>query len=667
MTGWVGTFALAAAFCSALACVVVWASVAVRPVAVRAPGWLTVLPLLGAGGAVAAAEYALLTHDFSLRFVAENGSRATPAYYTVTSLWAAHDGSLLLWVLILTAYVAVLGRRAPAGAQRLHAWAVACLSSVALFFTGLALFTGQVFDRIQPAPADGPGPNPLLADHPAMGVHPPLLYTGLLGTGVLFAYAVAALVTGRVDVGWARVVRPWALWTWSTLTAGIVMGAWWSYAVLGWGGYWAWDPVENAALLPWLLTTALLHAGLVQRRRGALPVWNLSLAVAAFVLAGLGVFLTRSGVSVSVHAFASSGVGVALLAFLAAAVAGVAALVLLRRGGLGQVADGPRPLISRSSAILANNLLLVVLTVTILVGTLFPVLADAVTGSEVSVGPSYFDTVSVPVVALLLVLMGVGPYLRWRGDSAVPVLRRALLPAGVGALVVVSLAVLAPTRRAALVTFGLAGFVVAGIAMDVVRRVRTARSTGTGHGSPALRSRLAALSVHLGFVVVLVGVAGSSAYAVAGEGTAAPGHPHRVAGVEVAVAGVSRDRSAGDTVTRATLVLRQAGRTTHLAPGLRYSPSHDMTVAVPAVSSRPTGDLYVTLLSADRRGTVTVRVARNPMVGWIWAGGALMALSGLSALVLRRRRRSRAEQSAPEPSRARPVPLAPDLAARAEP
>ncbi|HEY3529700.1 MAG TPA: cytochrome c-type biogenesis CcmF C-terminal domain-containing protein [Nocardioides sp.] len=654
MTGWVGTFALAAAFCSALACVGVWASAALRPATRQAPRWLGLLPLLAAGATVGAAEYALLTHDFSIRFVAENGSLSTPAYYTVTSLWAAHDGSLLLWVLILTAYVAVLGWRTPAGARRLHAWAVSCLSTVAAFFAGLALFTGQVFDRVQPAPADGPGPNPLLADHPAMGVHPPLLYAGLLGTAVLFSYAVAALVTGRADGGWARVVRPWALWTWSVLTAGIVMGAWWSYTVLGWGGYWAWDPVENAALLPWLLTTALLHSGMVLRRSGALPAWSLSLAVGAFVLAGLGVFITRSGVSVSVHTFASSGVGVVLLAFLAAVLAGVVALALLRPGGLGSPRGSLGPVLSRTSAILANNVLLVVLAVTVLVGTLFPVLADAVNGSQVAVGPSYFDTVSVPVVGLLLALMGLGPYLRWRGDRGAAVLRRALLPAAVGAAVVVCLAVKAPTGRAALVTFGLAGFVLTGIVRDVVRRV----------GS---WGRVAGMGAHLGFVLLLVGVAGSSAYAVAGEGTVTPGHSHRVAGVDVAVSAVSRDRSAGDIVTRAGLVLRRGDRTVRLSPGLRYSPAHDMTVAVPAVSSRVGGDLYVTLLSADRNGAVTVRVARNPMVGWIWAGGAVMALAGLGSLLLRRRRRrAPARAAVPEPAPAPPLAVTPDLAARAE-
>jgi cytochrome c-type biogenesis protein CcmF len=663
MTGWVSTFALAAGFCSALACTSVWAVSAARSPRRSAPRWLCLLPLACAVVSVAAVERALLTHDFSLRFVAENGSLSTPAYYTVTSLWAAHDGSLLLWVLILTGYLAVLARRVPTGSERLHAYAVSCVSAVTAFFAGLALFTGHVFDRVSPAPANGPGPNPLLADHPAMGIHPPLLYTGLLGTTVLFAYAVAALVTGRAGGEWARVVRPWAQWAWGVLTAGIVLGAWWSYAVLGWGGYWAWDPVENAALLPWLLMTALLHAGMVQRRRAGLPGWNLTLAVGAFVLAALGVFLTRSGVTSSVHAFASSSVGVALLGFLAAVVAGVAALALLRPTRLGGRSAGA-PLLSRSSALLANNVLLSVLAATVLLGTLYPVLVDAVDGSQVSVGPSYFDTVSVPVVGALLVLLGVGPYLRWRGDSPGAVLRRAVVPAVAGVLVLAAVALAAPTGRGALVVFGLAGFVVTSIVVDTTGRLRAARTRGSMRTRRALLRRVAGMGAHLGLVVMLVGVAGSSAYAVTGEGTVSPGHPRTIGGVPVAVQGVSRAQTNGDTVTRADLVLRRGGDTVRLSPGLRYSPSHDMTVAVPAIASRVGGDLYVTLLSASRHGSVTVRVARNPLVGFVWLGGALMALSGLAALMLGRRRRADVAEQVPQPVPDAPRPVRPGLAAR---
>ena len=635
MTALLGTFALAVAFCSALATTGVWAAAAVYPDRWEAPRWVCFLPLLGTGAAVGIVEVALVTHDFSVRFVAENGNRATPVYYTVTSLWSAHDGSLLLWVLILGGYLAAVAMLGRAGPRGLHRWAVAALASVTSFFAGLALFTSHLFDRVSPTPPDGPGPNPLLADHPAMGVHPPLLYTGLLGTAVLFGYAVGALVTGDAGARWGRAVRPWALWTWSTLTGGIVMGAWWSYSVLGWGGYWAWDPVENAALLPWLLLTALLHAGMVQRRGGALPLWNLALALGAFVLACLGVFLTRSGVSASVHAFASSGIGVALLAFLAAVLAAVAGLALQRRGAFGPPGDTAlvaAGALSRAWAIMVNNVLLTMIAVTVLVGTLFPVLANAVRGTQVSVGASYFDTISVPLVACLLALMGVGPYLRWRGEGPSAVLRRALGPALVGVLVLLWLALRAPTGRYAMVTLALAAYVAAGVVLDAVTRIRT-------RGLRTALPGLAAMVSHLGVAVLLVGVAGSSAYGVAGETTVSSSRARSVSGVTVTVDRVNRSHQYGDSVTRADLRLQQNGHVIRLSPGLRYSPTRDMTVAVPAVSSRLTGDLYVTLLSADQGGQVTVRVARNPMVGWVWAGGALMAVGGVASLLLSRSRR----------------------------
>jgi cytochrome c-type biogenesis protein CcmF len=653
MTGWLGSFGLATAFSSAVASVTVAVVGARRRTGPRAPApWVCLLPFLGAALAVGAAEYALLTHDFAMRFVAENGGRSVSAYYTVTSLWAAHDGSMLLWVLILTGYLAVLGLRAPRRDPALHLWAVATLSAIAVFFAGLALFSGHVFDRVQPVPSDGPGPNPLLSDHPAMGLHPPLLYTGLLGTAVLFSFGVAALISGPDDRRWAHVVRPWALWTWATLTGGIVMGAWWSYAVLGWGGYWAWDPVENAALLPWLLVTALVHAGMVQRRRGALPAWNVGLAVGSFVLAAMGVFLTRSGVTQSVHAFAASGVGVALLAFLTAVLAGLVALVVLRpRRATPPGSLAPR--LSRGTALMTGNLLLVSLAVAVLLGTLFPVFADALNGTQVSVGPSYFDGVSGPVVIVLLLVMGVGPYLRWRSDSAGAALRRAAAPLTCGVAVMSVLAVTAPLARGPMLALGLCAFVASGIVLDSARRIRAVRHSPT-RGPAVLARRLAAMAAHLGVVVLLAGVAASSAYAVSGEGTVPSGGRATVAGEQLRVTGVERAVTGGDTVTRAHLVLVRDGDQVRLAPALRYSPGHDMTVAVPSIRSRLGGDLYVTLLSADRNGQVGVRVARNPMVGWIWLGGGLAAIAGLCASALGGHRRPRARQV---PEQVRPVPV----------
>jgi len=665
VTAWLGTFTLAAAFCAALVGAALWGRSATTGGAAPAR-WTVVLPLVGATASVGALETALLSHDFAVRFVAENGSRATNAYYTVTSLWAAHDGSLLLWVLILAAYlcfVGVRGHRVPlAGTSpALGRWAVAVLAATTAFFCGLALFTGHVFDTVSPVPHDGPGPNPLLADHPAMGIHPPLLYTGLLGTAVPFAFAVAGLITGEVGPRWLAAVRSSALFAWTTLTAGIVMGAWWSYAVLGWGGYWAWDPVENASLMPWLVLTALLHSAMVQRRRSALPVWNLSLAVAAFLLAALGSFLTRSGVVSSVHSFAASAVGPVLLGFLAAVVVGVALLVLLRGDRLA-TPEPVGPPLSRGSALLLNNLLLLCVTVVVLLGTLFPLLVQTLSGTEVSVGPPFFDRTAVPVLVVLLLLMAVGPSMSWRGDTLTTVLSRLVVPACVGAVVVVTLSLLAPTGPLTTSALGLASVVASSTLLDVWGRVRRRRVQGSGWPRALARwlhedrRRAAGLVAHLGLVLAAVGIAASSAYTATYERTLRAGEQAALPGGRVELLSVGRHRSAQAMSTQARLRVTSGSGAVVTEPALRFFPGRGMTVAVPALVSRVGGDLYVTLLSSQGDGQATVRISRKPLVGWVWAGGAVMAAGGAAALWPGRARR-RPPRQVPEPEVRAPEPV----------
>ncbi|HEX5561631.1 MAG TPA: cytochrome c-type biogenesis CcmF C-terminal domain-containing protein [Nocardioidaceae bacterium] len=634
MTSWAGMFALALAFCGALLATLMWARAALRG-RDRPALWTAALPLAGALGAVGTAEWALLSHDFSMRFVAENGSRATGVYYTVTTLWSAHDGSLLLWLLILTVYVLVVAARRP-GPAALHGWAMTVLFGTAAFFAGLTLFTTHVFDTVSPVPADGPGPNPLLVDHPAMGIHPPLLYAGLLGMSIPFAYAVAALITGQVGSTWVRVVRSYTLVAWGVLTAGILVGAWWSYAVLGWGGYWAWDPVENASLMPWLVATALVHSCLVQRKRGALPAWNLSLAVATFLLACLGSFLTRSGVVTSIHSFADSAVGPVLLGFVSALAVGVIVLVLLRADRLG----APRPtgpVVSRGSALLLNNLLLVCLAVTVLIGTLFPLVAEWLSGAQVSVGPPYFDRMAVPIALVLLLLMAVGPMLSWRGEPAAAVLQRVVAPVAVGAVVVLVVTLTAPSSPAPLVTFGLAATVVTAMVLDTAGRVRRGSRVGSRwtrlpRWLASNRRRAAGLVVHTGVVVVVVGIAGSSAYATVQERTLHTGERADVAGVRTELVSVQRTRLRDAMSTSTVLRVDRGGDPSTMRPALRFYPQHDTTVASPAVHSTLTGDVYVTLLSVGGHRTATLRVAQNPLVGWIWGGGAVMVAGALWAM-----------------------------------
>lgn len=633
MTGLVGTFLLALSLCAALATAVASAWPGDRVVVVRR---CALACLAAAAGTVAAAEWALVTHDFSVRFVAENGSRATPLFYTITSLWAAHDGSLLLWCLILAAYLAVLARRRDPP----RAVAVTVTAGVATFFLALAFFTGGVFDSVSPVPADGPGPTPLLADHPAMGLHPPLLYLGLTGMVVPFGYAVGGLVTGQVGRRWLDAVDRPLRFAWTVLTAGILLGAWWSYAVLGWGGYWSWDPVENASLMPWLLATALLHSVMVQRRRGALPAWNLSLAIGAFLLAALGVLLTRSGVVASVHSFADSGVGPVLLGFVVALLVGVLALVVLRVGRLAP----PRPIgpgLSRGTALLAGNLVLFALCVTVLLGTVLPVLAEAAGSGQLSVGAPYYDRMAVPLMLLVLLLMAVGPVLRWDRDEPQRVAARLAVPLLAGAVTMLLVRLLVGGGLGGAVAIGLAAYVAASTLIQAVAERRTGRLG---------RQRIGGIVAHLAFAVLAVGVAGSSGYASAGEVTLHAGRTAHVEGMAASLGGVHESHDGQGTRTVATVTL--GGHT--LRPALRYFAGQQTTVPLPAVASGPRRDVYVTLLDASSSGTsVTLRVAVNPMIDWLWAGGVLLVVGG--ALGLRRPRRRAAAQAESAPAVAVPA------------
>ncbi|PWU43123.1 cytochrome C biogenesis protein CcmF, partial [Micromonospora globispora] len=480
-------------------------------------------------------EVALLRHDFSIRFVAENGGRHVPLYYTVTSLWSALDGSLLLWLLVLGGYAALLARRRYP--PRLHAYAMVVVSTVTLFFFALSRFAANPFREVSPAPADGPGPNPLLQQHPAMGVHPPLLYAGYIGLVVPFAFALAAPLAGREGRGWLRVTRPWTLVAWAALTAGIGLGAWWSYAVLGWGGYWAWDPVENASLLPWLTATAFLHTAL--GRTAGRAGWNLTLACASFVLVLLGAFLTRSGAVASVHAFTDSPLGPMLLGFVLLAV--VASTVLTGWRSPEPPRHGSAPVLSRTTAVLVNGMLLVTIAAVVLIGTIFPLLSGPLGGARVAVGPGYYQRTAVPLAIVVLLVMGATPALR-PGDRAQAV-RRLLVPGAAALATVAAVGLLSRPGLPALTAFGAAAFVLTGLAGEAVDRLRR-----TGRGRRGLG--LAGLVAHAGIALVAVGVAGSSAYGRDTERTIRTGETLRVADVTARLVGVERAGGSGGMAVR---------------------------------------------------------------------------------------------------------------------
>ncbi|OZV76948.1 hypothetical protein CA850_25435 [Micromonospora echinospora] len=616
MLGDLGTAGLAAGLVAAPLAALLWLRVALAGTPARPARLATLGALLAAAAAGAALETALLAHDFSVRFVAENGGRHVPTYYAVTSLWSAMDGSLLLWLLVLTGYGALLARGRP---DRLRAYAMVVVSVVSTCFFALSTFAANPFRAVDPVPLDGPGPNPLLQQHPAMGLHPPLLYAGYLGMLVPFALALAAPLAGRAGRRWVRVARPWALVAWCTLTAGIVLGAWWSYAVLGWGGYWAWDPVENASLLPWLTTTAFLHTSLGGRGRER---WNQVLACAGFLLVLLGTFLTRSGAVASVHAFTESPLGPILLGFVLLAV--LAATVLAGRHQPASV-PGSAPLWSRHSAVLVNAVLLVTVTATVLIGTVLPLLTEPLTGSRSSVGAAYYHRTAVPLAVVVLLLAGLPPALR--GRTRGEALRRLVLPGAAALGTVATIGLLSRPGPAALTAFGAAAFVLTGL---VATRARPR----------------AAVLGHAGLALLAVGVAASSAYARADERTLRVGETLRVADVSARLVSVQRAAPDGRMTVRARLEVSSGGSRHPATPTLRYDPARDMAVTVPAIDDGIRRDVYLTLLAvAEDGGSATVRLAVNPLVGLVWAGGAVGTAGGVLALAdaARARRRRRPE------------------------
>ncbi|HET8931097.1 MAG TPA: cytochrome c-type biogenesis CcmF C-terminal domain-containing protein, partial [Acidimicrobiales bacterium] len=468
--------------------------------------------------AFAAMERALITRDFTVRFVAENGSSHTPALFNFATLWGALEGSILLWALILAGYLcAVVWRFRKRLGDKLLAWAMVVMFAVALFFFGLMASAANPFRSFSPPPGfDGPGPNPLLQNNLLMAYHPPFLYLGFVGFTVPFAFAIAALVTGRLGEGWLVETRRWTLFAFAFLTVGIMLGAWWSYEVLGWGGYWAWDPVENASLLPWLTGTAYLHSVMVQERRGMLRVWNLSLLCATFSLTILGTFLTRSGVLNSVHAFTESGIGPAFLAFFGIIVAVSIGLIFWRGDRLrspGRI-DSP---VSREGAFLMNNLLFATFALVVLLGTVFPLIVEALNNSQITVGGPYFNRMIGPIVIALLFLMGVAPALPWRKASGETLRQRLIIPAWAGVATVVFAVAVGARGVTPLIVFGLGGFVVGASIRQIVLATRR-------QGWRGLVGRTnGGMIVHIGVVIIAVGVVASSAYVSQGDFTLRPG------------------------------------------------------------------------------------------------------------------------------------------------
>jgi cytochrome c-type biogenesis protein CcmF len=610
----------------------------------------------GAAVAFGALELALLTDDFAVSFVAGNSSQATPVLFKLTAAWSALEGSIVLWIAVLAGFTAVVLRQVRSVEDRLGIGALGVMGLVAVFFFGLVSTVANPFEVLAQPPVDGPGPNALLQNHLLVAIHPPLLYLGYVGFTVPFAFAMSALLTRTPGVDWLRRTRRANLVAWSFLSAGLIVGAWWSYEVLGWGGYWAWDPVENAALIPWLVATAFIHSAVVQVRRGILQSWNFVLVLATFALTILGTFLTRSSVVASVHSFTQSPVGPALLGFFVIMVAGGFVLFALRAPRLASP-DRLESLASREGAFLVNNLLLSLFAFVVLLGTLYPVFVEAFTGAQTSVGRPFFDRMAVPISFALLLAMGVGPFTPYRAANGRLLwarLRSALLA---GSLVSAGL-VVAGVRSVAVVAVAL---LATAIATASVRQLLTSAPDRR----PASLLRLVRKQrgywggqlAHLGVVLLALGIAVSADLSDRSTATLREGESVGFGGYTLTYTGNHTNQLPYRTEVVAELEIRDGDDVVRVAgPRLNQYPNQAQAVATPSVWSTPREDIYVALSSLED-GQVSLSLYRYPLMWTLWAGGLLVAAGGFWAIGGRRRPESvpSASSSAEEITSDRPV------------
>lgn len=585
--------------------------------------------------------YGLVTLDFSIRYVAFNTTRATPIYYRVTGLWGALEGSLMLWEWILIIFSGVVAWVYRDRHRELMPWVLMIFAIVSAFFLGVIAFVSNPFEIISPVPPDGRGLNPLLEDANMM-THPPLLYTGFVGLTVPYAFAMAALIKGKLDEAWIVTTRRWTITAWFFLTMGNLVGAWWSYHVLGWGGYWAWDPVENAAFMPWLPATAFLHSVQVQERRSMLKVWNLSLIIVAFSLTIFGTFLTRSGVLSSIHAFSSGPVGTVFLMFLAFVLLASFGLLAYRADHLkGQ--PELDSMVSRESAFLLNNIVLVSALFTIFLGTIFPLLSEAVAGVQVSVGAPYFNSVTVPLFLLLVFLMGIGPMIAWRKASWDNLKRNFLWPAAAALLFALGLFVWTVREFWPLLGFTLLAFVACTIAYDTALALR-ARRRIAGEGilgglvTLARRNqrRYGGLVVHLGVVLIILGIAGSMTYSREREATMALNEHLTVGPYLIQFEGLKGEQQPTHfRVEGAFRVFKGTELVGVLSPALKFFPSQQSPVGRAVHRSSLGEDIYLILsgFSELDKNQATLKVLVRPLVVWMWIGGLVILLGTLISIL----------------------------------
>ena len=584
--------------------------------------------------------YAFVANDFTVGYVASNSNSALPLHYRVSGVWGGHEGSILLWIMMLCVWtlgVTLFSRQLP---DDMVARVLGVMGLVSTGFLLFVLFTSNPFARVFPAPADGRDLNPLLQD-PGMVVHPPMLYMGYVGFSIAFSFAVAALLSGRLDAAWARWSRPWTTAAWAFLTVGIALGSGWAYYELGWGGWWFWDPVENASFMPWLVGTALIHSLAVTEKRGAFRSWTVLLAILAFALSLLGTFLVRSGVLTSVHAFATDPTrGIFILALLVVVIGGSLLLYVWRAPRIG-LGGGFEPL-SRESMLLANNVMFAAAAGSVLLGTLYPLALDASGLGKISVGPPYFETVFVPLMAPALFLMGVGPLARWK-KASIPDLATRLRWAFAASLAAGVVLPFAMGRWSALVAFGLllAAWVAASGVVQLYQKIRNA--AGGTSAWARLRSTPRAtygmLLAHFGVAVFVTGVTLVKGYDSERDVRMEPGDTVELGGYTFRLDGVRDVQGPNYVAARAQIQVDKNGRAvTTLYPEKRIYTVQNMPMTEAAIDPGFTRDLYVSLGDAVSATAWIVRVQHKPFIDWIWGGCLLMALGGAVAASDRRYR-----------------------------
>jgi cytochrome c-type biogenesis protein CcmF len=600
--------------------------------------------------AVAMMQRALITRDFSMAYIQQVGSADTPALYNVAAMWSALEGSILLWTLLLGLFTAAVAWRFRNRTDDvLVGWALIVMFAISAFFAMLSFGPADPFTAGAVGVTSGPGPNPLLQNHVLVLFHPPILYLGYVGFAVPFAFAIAALVTGRLGEGWLLETRRWALFSWMFLTLGVLLGGWWSYEVLGWSGVWAWDPVENASLLPWLTGTAYIHSVLVQERRGMLRVWNLSLLIATFALTILGTFLTRSGVLNSVHAFGDGPIGAWLLTFFGIIVVVSLGLIAWRGDRLRSPGSIDSP-ISREGAFLANNVLFTVFAFIVLLGTVFPLLVEAFQDRQTVVGAPYFDRLTTPIGLVLLFLMAVAPVLPWRKASTELLRERLFWPACLG-VASLGLAVLVGADGwAPLLAFGLAGF-ASGAAIRqlalATRRQGWRGFVGRANGG---------MVVHIGVIMIAVALAASNSFTHSATIDVARGEVVEWGGHTFELLEVTETTNASESERVLAAAVALDGGSVY-RPAITTYLNIGQDVGTPSVRAGFTKDVYLTLEPGAAPGdaVATIRVFVKPMIMWLWIGGLVMALGTVLAAFPGRRRRAIDPVSAPVDRAAEPV------------